>query len=681
MVSKKNTEVEKSSQSSIKKTSEDELLSKHKSIAFNNFQSRIQVDGSFNPEVVEKAVTKGVKNAIQENSLSAENQQKFGVRLASNEPVSSDSSSDSATENKTSESEKNRTAILERIAQLTEAEERSRKDWHEKTTSVVNFLNKGKTLSYGLTLAADSISPALGQAVHLAISNGMNSVVKSLWNSIKPDKASKYRQREISRLSEKLNSDIDTVSSNVNKSTNNKDSSVEVTENRQRTKIAEAVVNSSDKLDKVNASILGVGKSVRGIVPGIMGVAKALGIAAIGSLMLDYIFNDQFRATVNGYLLDFWKGKHGVSTFFTKQFARMSDTVKNFCLKILSYPARLFGSIGKTVGKASFNFIKALWNKAGDSISSWVAKSFSQGGWGERILSGIKNKLISSFNSVKSYFKNAVNNLGSYFNSLKNKLGVLGKSFSSVKSLFSSMTSKVKNALSGLKSKLQTLGDIIKNPFKSLGNLVDKLWSALSNVPIIGKFFKGASNVASVAKGKIGTAVNATKELVENFPNTKVGIATQKVLGSLQNSFVKSLGSISKSATSLFKALKFPGFATAVSLYSAQNRFKEGDTTGAALDTLSGVASMIPSVGTIASYLIDGYMLYRDLNNPVVKARENLEVKGNLPTSENVNTAQMESQRDPIKIVVPVPTPVQQQDAAIVNSIPTSPSTRPSIAI
>ena len=66
-----------------------------------------------------------------------------------------------------------------------------------------------------------------------------------------------------------------------------------------------------------------------------------------------------------------------------------------------------------------------------------------------------------------------------------------------------------------------------------------------------------------------------------------------------------------RGAKSLVK--KIPLLGIAVGGYFAYERAREGDTKGAILEFASGIASVVPVIGTVASFGIDSYLLARDL--------------------------------------------------------------------
>jgi len=77
----------------------------------------------------------------------------------------------------------------------------------------------------------------------------------------------------------------------------------------------------------------------------------------------------------------------------------------------------------------------------------------------------------------------------------------------------------------------------------------------------------------------------------------------------IEKSLVKQMGETG--AKSLLKKVPLVGLALAATF--AYARAQEGDYTGAALELASGVASMIPGIGTAGSMAIDGYLMARDL--------------------------------------------------------------------
>lgn len=84
--------------------------------------------------------------------------------------------------------------------------------------------------------------------------------------------------------------------------------------------------------------------------------------------------------------------------------------------------------------------------------------------------------------------------------------------------------------------------------------------------------------------------------------------ATSKGIGSVLSA---GKGFLGKSAAKLL-----PGVGLATSGYFAIERAKKGDYLGAGIDALSGVASLVPGIGTAAALALQGVNLGRDLTTP-----------------------------------------------------------------
>lgn len=124
-------------------------------------------------------------------------------------------------------------------------------------------------------------------------------------------------------------------------------------------------------------------------------------------------------------------------------------------------------------------------------------------------------------------------------------------------------------------------------------------FAAIAGMTIIGKLmklFKGAK--AFLGFGKAG-GKQVAKNVAKNAPKN-VAKTAAKVGG-------KSVGK------SLLK--KIPVVGALAGLAFALSRGLDGDMTGAGLELLSGIASLVPGAGTAASVGIDGLLMARDIKN------------------------------------------------------------------
>jgi hypothetical protein len=120
---------------------------------------------------------------------------------------------------------------------------------------------------------------------------------------------------------------------------------------------------------------------------------------------------------------------------------------------------------------------------------------------------------------------------------------------------------------------------------------------------------KGIAKLAGKVLGKRGTAALATAGAAAAAP-TAVKAAGKLTAKGVAKSGVTAV----KTATMLAKRVPFLGLLLGVGF--ATDRALDGDWVGAAGELASGVVSMVPIVGTAASFGIDGWLMYRDFTMP-----------------------------------------------------------------
>jgi hypothetical protein len=117
----------------------------------------------------------------------------------------------------------------------------------------------------------------------------------------------------------------------------------------------------------------------------------------------------------------------------------------------------------------------------------------------------------------------------------------------------------------------------------------------------------------------------------ETLPNVGVMvgkglIASAKVLGKVGAKIFPTLAKLS--GKTLLKAMRFlPYIGTIASFAIAYYDFKDGDYVGMGLNIISGLINLIPGVGTVLSVLLDGYIIYRELERATDDGKGDLSEK------------------------------------------------------
>lgn len=173
-------------------------------------------------------------------------------------------------------------------------------------------------------------------------------------------------------------------------------------------------------------------------------------------------------------------------------------------------------------------------------------------------------------------------------------------------------------------SLVKSIPSMISEAVKSLGNLVAPIVKNAKGVVSSAVKTTGEFLSRNATKVKDSLVMNGTKILDSSKKAVgdgakslleKGGSAIKKgvdvVKGGLESPIVKGLvSSGSNAAKFLGKAL--PGVGLGISAYDATERYKAGDTTGAAIAGAAGAAAMVPGVGTLASLGLNGLNLARD---------------------------------------------------------------------
>jgi hypothetical protein len=289
------------------------------------------------------------------------------------------------------------------------------------------------------------------------------------------------------------------------------------------------------------------GSFIGNIIKGILGtIALVAGIGFISSF-LDTPMGKNIKAIL-GNLKD-----------------RFVEMITPFLRKLIDYSIEglrvLFFELPKYFLKQTFNFfgLKEILGKENQGIAVLLTKGIYYGV--KAAFVGVLNKVsFGGFSKLLKFIKPVIdfipNTLGKIFSEIGDKLiGTLTKPFSILKNSFNI----VKNSEATILGKIQGFSNVIKMIPKTILN-----------------FFKGFG-----AGGGIG-----------------------KVLGSVAKlgtgSIFKLLGAGLKQI-----AKRIPFIGALISFKDAYDRFKQGDITGGLISIGSGLASIVPIVGTAISIGLD----------------------------------------------------------------------------
>ena len=138
---------------------------------------------------------------------------------------------------------------------------------------------------------------------------------------------------------------------------------------------------------------------------------------------------------------------------------------------------------------------------------------------------------------------------------------------------------------------------------------------------IVGKFFTkiGAFLIESFFKKIVKFIPDMFKPILQFFPNLiknfgdKIG---KKLFGEVAETGIKKVlqGLLKKVGPKLAKGLKFvPIIGSLISFAFAISRFKSGDIFGGIVEIASGIADLIPGVGSVISTGLDVFLMLRDM--------------------------------------------------------------------
>lgn len=691
-----NKESQISSSAISKQIADDVSVHKEKQeLNFNNYQAngirhriidRNTIESTEdNSTNIKKAVKEGIQEGMSEpmSKVTQAIAQTGSINRSQMESTIDGKAEGSSSNGESSDEAKERKDAIKAIENLAKEQARSQQNWHEKVTATVakvdNFGGeqwRGKS-SYALSLGAEAISPALGKAVQFAITSGLG---KSLWNVLAPDKKKKEEEERHAKVIENLNTlhgDVSGLSETTKKlfGLQNEDSSAKATKEASAKAQAEEVSEQTKRLFGIQVENSKALQAMGQMAQGVKRFFTGAGLLALA----DYLFNDEFRATVNGYIKSWWRGIGGPIEFGVKAIAKVIDTVW-----------------GPTKG-----VFVGLWS-LGAKIGSVVAGVVNGG---IKAFGMLKNGSRKMLNSVKNFFPTTSKALGEMRDSLVNKFKSAGlKIASGAKSVFNNFKGKLLSAGSSAKGLLTSVVKTVTNPLKGLGQKI--LNGFMWPINMLKNFFSKAISSIAGLLGKIpgfkkffGSMAKDISEKVAQAGGAKGLIKKASVgLGGIVKKFASKAGPAIAGLGGMSKKImkKVPGVGTAITAVSAAKRAIKGDWAGAGLELVSAALTAIPYVGTVASIGVDGWIAARDVakakSDPtatatekwevekpeIVKAQENVNISGNLQTSKNIKTAQMEAAKE--KVII-----VQQQqqtapaDQPVVNTLPSNPAMRPSL--
>ena len=242
------------------------------------------------------------------------------------------------------------------------------------------------------------------------------------------------------------------------------------------------------------------------------------------------------------------------------------------------------------------------------------------GGLAGFLLTGKQEFLYSTVKGFVKGFQGLFAPAGGIFKGLKKVLGIdvavdiLKEKFGKIGNLFKGF-----GKMMGIKE-LEKGAE--KGGLKTLGKLGKLGKSALKKIPGIGllmgiafgigRFKKGdivggigeiASGLVSMVPG-IGTWASIAIDALLLFRDFKGGTKVDSVVGGASKAVVKGLGKMAMK--------KIPGVGLLMGIGLGISRFKKGDIVGGIGEIASGLVSIIPGFGTLASIAIDALLMWKD---------------------------------------------------------------------
>ena len=207
------------------------------------------------------------------------------------------------------------------------------------------------------------------------------------------------------------------------------------------------------------------------------------------------------------------------------------------------------------------------------------------------------NVLSSSREKISSLRQTTTRSLGGSRGSITRR----GRgAISSASNIGRSAVGGIRRAASGLGGRLSSITGVIRSPRMMMGGIA-------SMIPSIG----GGSSPSDVSSA-----------------TAKGGVKKGGLLGKISGAGVGNLDKLGKiGGKGLGKSLlkKIPGVGAIAGLGLAAGRLSKGDGLGALGEAASGIASIVPGLGTAVSTAIDGAMIARDMRSSSGEESNNIE--------------------------------------------------------
>ena len=149
---------------------------------------------------------------------------------------------------------------------------------------------------------------------------------------------------------------------------------------------------------------------------------------------------------------------------------------------------------------------------------------------------------------------------------------------------------------------IKKAGTMLSASFKEFGDSASKLGSSKLIAP-----------VKDFAKGIMDKLIAIPMKMLSTFKSSVGGLFGKVGGGAIKTGLGKLTGFLPKMMGGLLKVFKkVPIVGSLISIAFAVSRFKSGDYVGGGLEILSGLAAMIPGVGTMVSIAIDALNAFLD---------------------------------------------------------------------
>ena len=210
---------------------------------------------------------------------------------------------------------------------------------------------------------------------------------------------------------------------------------------------------------------------------------------------------------------------------------------------------------------------------AGSKSLKMLAKPLLKMGGG--VMKIIKAPLVKLMKGMKPILNLAIKPLAAVVSNLTK----------SSSKLLAVITKPLKNLLSSVKAmSSKVIGKII-SPFKSAIDNISKVSSKI--VSGVSKIFRTVTKPLAKIASKVGGGGGIFN---------KIATGVKKLLKNVGPTFLK----------------RIPGISAIIGFFFAKKRLERGDIFGAILEMTSGLASIVPIVGTAVGFGIDAFLAFRD---------------------------------------------------------------------